>query len=87
MNRRQLLSTTGFGLMAGAVARAGVSTNSLPTEERQSTALSLSDYEPKSMLRVHASHVERVSTGLLGTQVGLQPMASQMLAAADAVAP
>ena len=30
--------------------------------------------------------VERVSTGLLGTQVGLQPMASQMLGAADAVA-
>ncbi len=30
--------------------------------------------------------VERVSTGLLGTQVGLQPVASEMLAAADAVA-
>ena len=31
--------------------------------------------------------VERVSTGLLGAPVSLQPMASQMLAAADAVAP
>jgi streptomycin 6-kinase len=29
--------------------------------------------------------VERVSTGLLGTRVGLQPIAGQMLAAADAV--
>ena len=30
--------------------------------------------------------VERVSTGLLGTRVGLQPVAQQMLAAADRVA-
>lgn len=30
--------------------------------------------------------VERVSTGLLGTRVGLQPIARQMLAAAEAVA-
>ncbi len=30
--------------------------------------------------------VERVSTGLLGTNVGLQPVARQMLAAADLVA-
>ena len=30
--------------------------------------------------------VERVSTGLLGTKVGLQPVAGQMLAAADRVA-
>lgn len=30
--------------------------------------------------------VERLSTGLLGTQVGLQPTAGQMLAAADAIA-
>jgi streptomycin 6-kinase len=29
--------------------------------------------------------VERVSTGLLGTKVGLQPVARQMLAAADIV--
>jgi streptomycin 6-kinase len=31
--------------------------------------------------------VERVSTGLLGVQVGLEPVASQMLAAADRLAP
>ncbi len=31
--------------------------------------------------------VERVSTGLLGTRVGLQPVARQMLAAADRVGP
>jgi hypothetical protein len=30
--------------------------------------------------------VERVSTGLLGTGIGLQPVARQMLAAADHVA-
>ena len=30
--------------------------------------------------------VERVSTGLLGRRVGLQPVADQMLAAADAIA-
>jgi streptomycin 6-kinase len=30
--------------------------------------------------------VERVSTGLLGTQVGLQPMAGDMLRAADRLA-
>jgi streptomycin 6-kinase len=30
--------------------------------------------------------IERVSTGLLGTQVGLQPIARQMLAAADRIA-
>jgi streptomycin 6-kinase len=31
--------------------------------------------------------IERVSTGLLGTRVGLQPIARQMLVAADHVAP
>src|SRR5262249_39561280 len=31
--------------------------------------------------------VERVSTGLLGVQVGLEPVASQMLVAADHLAP
>ena len=30
--------------------------------------------------------IERVSTGLLGTRVGLQPIAGQMLAAADRIA-
>ncbi len=30
--------------------------------------------------------VERVSTGLLGLQIGMQPVAGQMLAAADAIA-
>jgi streptomycin 6-kinase len=30
--------------------------------------------------------LERVSTGLLGTRIGLQPVARQMLAAADHVA-
>jgi hypothetical protein len=31
--------------------------------------------------------VERVSTGLLATRIGLQPVGQQMLAAADALAP
>jgi hypothetical protein len=34
----------------------------------------------------HAGVIERVSTGLLGTKVGLQPVAGQMLQVADRVA-
>jgi predicted TIM-barrel fold metal-dependent hydrolase len=62
MNRRQLLRTTGLGLIGGAVTHAGVSA-SLPAEvESQPQAtkqLSLTDYEPKSMLQVRETHVER----------------------------
>lgn len=65
MNRRRLMCTTGLGLVGGAMARAGV----LPTlssdaalssdSESEPNALSLADYEPKSMLQVRETRVER----------------------------
>ena len=60
MNRRQLLRTTGLGLVGGAVAHAGVASkaDALP-EKSQPKPLSLADYEPKSMLQVRETHVER----------------------------
>ncbi len=59
MNRRQLLCTTGLGLMGGAVARAGVLPSSSLDAKSQPNGLSLADYEPKSMLEVHETHVAR----------------------------
>ncbi len=66
MNRRQLLTTTGLGLMAGAVAHTGVLPGSLSGAESpakdgkgKATPLSLSGYEPKSMLQVHETQIER----------------------------
>ena len=59
MNRRQLLCTTGLGLMGGAVARAGVLPSSSSDAKSQPNGLSLADYEPKSMLEVHETHVAR----------------------------
>ena len=59
MNRRQLLCTTGLGLMGGAVAHARVLPVSSSDAKSQSNSLSLADYEPKSMLQVRETHVER----------------------------
>jgi predicted TIM-barrel fold metal-dependent hydrolase len=59
MNRRQLLCTTGLGLMGGAVAHARVLPASLSDVKSQPNALSLANYEPKSMLQVRETHVER----------------------------
>jgi len=58
MNRRQWLY--GAGLMAGA-GQLGVAVASEQKEESasQPKPLELSQYEPKSMLQVHKSHVER----------------------------
>ncbi len=60
MNRRQLLRTTGLGLVGGAVAQAG---GALPTSASEAKSkpgvLSLADYEPKSMLQVRETYVER----------------------------
>lgn len=59
MNRRELLYSTGMGMIGRTVAQgagthsSGGSTNSRPP------ALSLADYQPKSMLQVKGSHVER----------------------------
>ncbi len=59
MNRRQLLCTTGLGLMGGAVAHAKVLPASSTDAKRQPGSLSLADYEPKSMLEVRETHVDR----------------------------
>jgi predicted TIM-barrel fold metal-dependent hydrolase len=61
MNRRQLLRATGFGLMGGAVAETvslSASTGQHP-KSRQAMPLSLVDYEPKSMLQVRETHVDK----------------------------
>jgi predicted TIM-barrel fold metal-dependent hydrolase len=61
MNRRQLLCTTGLGLLQGAVARAVVHPGS-PSDvkaEGPLEPLSLAEYEPKSMLQVPETHVAR----------------------------
>ena len=59
MNRRQLLYGTGIGLVAGTAARAGIKPSSSNEEDAQPKTLALVDYEPKSMLQVHETHVER----------------------------
>lgn len=66
MNRRQLLSTTGLGLLAGAVAHAGILPASSADAKSQrkdgkapSKPLSLADYEPKSMLQLKETAVAR----------------------------
>jgi predicted TIM-barrel fold metal-dependent hydrolase len=59
MNRRQLLCTTGLGLMGSAVAQARVLPTPSSDPKSQSNSLSLAEYEPKSMLQVRETHVER----------------------------
>jgi predicted TIM-barrel fold metal-dependent hydrolase len=59
MNRRQLLCTTGLGLVGGAVAHAGGIQASSSDAKSQTKALSLVDFEPRSMLQVRETHVER----------------------------
>ena len=63
INRRQWLY--GVGVVAGAAARPGSSfgrdkeKDNQDTQTAQRPSLDLSDFEPKSMLRVHESRVER----------------------------
>ena len=59
MNRRQLLRTTGLGLVGGAAAHARVLPATSPDAKNTTNTLSLADYEPKSMLEVRETHVER----------------------------
>ena len=59
MNRRQLLCTTGLGLVGGAMAQAAGLPASPSDAKSATNALSLADYEPKSMLQVRETHVER----------------------------
>jgi predicted TIM-barrel fold metal-dependent hydrolase len=57
MNRRQWLY--GMGLMAGAGTQMGGAAVRAPEDKSKPAPLDLSQYEPKSMLQVHESHVER----------------------------
>ena len=60
MNRRQLLRATGLGLVGGAIAEtAGLSATAADNPKGQPMSLSLADYEPKSMLHVRETHVEK----------------------------
>jgi predicted TIM-barrel fold metal-dependent hydrolase len=59
MNRRQLLYGTGLGIMSGAVAHAGGKVTTADDEQPKAKVVSLSDYQPTSMLQVHESRVER----------------------------
>ncbi len=58
INRRRWLY--GIGMLAGASRRIGWAAETSPGSEKMKPApLELSQYEPKSMLQVHETHVER----------------------------
>lgn len=57
INRRQWLY--GVGVMAGAGLHAGPLAAEAPESKSSPQPLDLSQYEPKSMLQVHETHVER----------------------------
>ena len=59
MNRRELLYSTGMGMISGSVARAAGVHPSAESATICPLALSLTDYEPKSMLQVKETHVAR----------------------------
>jgi predicted TIM-barrel fold metal-dependent hydrolase len=59
MNRRQMLGTAGASLLVGTVARGAAAARSRESEPAGSRGLALSEYEPKSMLQVRESRVER----------------------------
>ena len=60
MNRRQLLRTTGLGLVGGAMSQAvALSASAATTPKDQPMSLSLADYEPKSMLQVRETHIDK----------------------------
>lgn len=61
MNRRQLLRSSGLGLLGGTVTRAMARSADLEGQPLGSapTSLPLSEYEPKSMLHVPETHVPK----------------------------
>jgi amidohydrolase family protein len=59
MNRRQLLCSTGLGLVGGTMAPSSAFSASTQGDSSKPKALSLADYEPKSMLQVRETRVER----------------------------
>jgi predicted TIM-barrel fold metal-dependent hydrolase len=59
MNRRQLLYGTGIGLVSEIAARASGKALAADDERSHSPKLSLSEYQPTSMLHARETHVER----------------------------
>jgi predicted TIM-barrel fold metal-dependent hydrolase len=59
MNRRQLLRSTGLGLVGGVMAPPSAFSGSSQGDSSKPKALSLADYEPKSMLQVPQTRVQR----------------------------
>jgi hypothetical protein len=59
MNRRELLYGTGLGLVSGVAARAGVKATEPIEEKPKPEVLNLPDYQPKSMLRVRETYVDK----------------------------
>jgi len=57
ISRRQWLY--GVGLVAGSGIQVGRAVSAAAKNEAQAASLQLSKYEPRSMLQVHESHVER----------------------------
>jgi hypothetical protein len=57
INRRQWLY--GMGLMTGSGMHLGVGAGVTAGNEAHAAPLELSQYEPRSMLRVHESHLDR----------------------------
>jgi hypothetical protein len=59
MNRRELLYSTGMGLVGGTMAQAAGVRPSEGSTNSQPPALNLAEYEPKSMLQVKETHIDR----------------------------
>lgn len=58
MDRRQMLYTTGLGLIGGSVAQGAALPKGTQGADHPKE-LSLADYEPKSMLQVPVTHIDR----------------------------
>jgi predicted TIM-barrel fold metal-dependent hydrolase len=59
MDRRQMLRRAGAGLIVGAIAPGAAAASPKVAEPDRPPSLALSDYEPKSMLKVQETRVER----------------------------
>jgi predicted TIM-barrel fold metal-dependent hydrolase len=59
MNRRQMLRRTGAGLIVGTIARDAIAAPLKGADSDKLPSLALSDYEPKSMLQVRETRIER----------------------------
>lgn len=59
MNRRELLYGAGLGLVSGVAARAGASASTPAEEKPKPEILNLPDYQPKSMLHVRETHIDK----------------------------